>query len=295
MRGVRVLAICSLFAELFAFTTFWRRPRHTLFQSENDEDFDGRDFDNMLKSAGPVWSTDDSSETIRRLREEQIAREEDIYRKYPFTDVKLPVLPDCNNYFSGKFGNYFWHQNSDQVYVYIPVEEALTKRDVDVDFQALQVTVNIKGKKEVYFKCLERIIPDGSFWTFEKDGEGKTYIQLDLEKRYRMINWRSLFGNPKPNEQYDALKKSEMMEKLLAANQGLSKLTGKPAETMDEMMSNEQLVKMLGQKYFPDPEVLEVEGDESTGDDTEDIPDLKDIEVVLDKNDEKNDENESPN
>lgn len=260
----------------------WRRSTQCILHSGANDDFDGQDFENMLKAAGPVWSTDDNSDTIKKLREEQVAREEDIYRKYPFEDVKLPVLPDCNNYFSGKFGDYFWHQNSDQVYVYLPVDSSLTKNDVEVDFQALKVTVNIRGKQEVFFKCLERIIPDGSFWTFEKDSEGKLYIQLDLEKRYRMINWRSLFGDPKPNEQYDALKKSEMMEKLFAANQGLSKLTGKPAETVDEMMSNEQLVKMLGQKYFPDPEVVDVEGGE-IGEDG--VSELKDVEVVLEKND----------
>ena len=277
------LIVASALTVVSAYTLRpWRRSMHCILHSESNDEFDGRDFENMLKTAGPVWSTDDNSETIQKLREEQVAREEDIYRKYPFDDVKLPVLPDCNNYFSGKFGDYFWHQNSDQVYVYLPVDSSLTKNDVEVDFQALKVTVNIKGKQEVFFKCLERIIPDGSFWTFEKDSEGKLYVQLDLEKRYRMINWRSLFGEPKSSEQYDALKKSEMMEKLFAANQGLSKITGKPAETIDEMMSNEQIVKMLGQKYFPDPEVVDVEGGEMSEGDALDV---RDAEVVLEKND----------
>ena len=276
------MIIASTFAVLPAYTFRpWKRLRYSIFQSEKKDDFDGQDFEKMLKSAGPVWTTDDNSDTIKKLREEQVAREEDVYRKYPFDDIKLPVLPDCNNYYSGKFGDYFWHQNSDQVYVYLPVESSLTKNDVEVDFQALKVTVNIKGKQEVFFKCLERIIPDGSFWTFEKDSEGRLYIQLDLEKRYRMINWKSLFGDPKPNEQYDALKKSEMMERLFAANQGLSKLTGKPAETIDEMMSNEELVKMLGQKYFPDPEVVGIEEGETS---ENELFELKNVEVVLEKN-----------
>lgn len=76
------------------------------------------------------------------------------------------------------------------------------------------------------------------------------------------------------------MKKSEMLEKLFAANKGMSKLTGKPAETKEEMLSNEQLVKMMGQKYFPDPEVLGLEGDEPLG--PNDIIDVEGIDVELD-------------
>ena len=35
----------------------------------------------------------------------------------------------------------------------------------------------------ITFECKERIIPEGSFWTFEYDKDGKKYLQFDLEKR----------------------------------------------------------------------------------------------------------------
>ena len=108
--------------------------------SEASEDkFDGSEFNEFLKSAGPVWNTGGGdSDTLKKIREEQIAREENIYRKYPFEDIKLPVLPDCNNYYSGKFGDYFWHQNADQVLVYIPVTDDITKNDVTAEFEVLR-------------------------------------------------------------------------------------------------------------------------------------------------------------
>ncbi len=78
--------------------------------------------------------------------------------------MKLPVLPDCNNYYSGKFGDYFWHQNADQVLVYLPIGDDVDKSDIDVIFDVRKVIVNVKDQELISFSCLERIIPDGSFW-----------------------------------------------------------------------------------------------------------------------------------
>jgi hypothetical protein len=254
------------------------------------DDFDASDFNKVLKeSTGAVWNSNGAdNEILNKIRDEQIAREENIYRKYPFEETKLPVLTDCNNYFSGKFGEYFWHQNSDQVYVYIPIDSSLTKKDIDVEFKAGSVAVNIKDALEIKFDCLEKIIPDGSFWIFEKDVDDKLYLQLDLEKRFRMINWKSLFGEPVKNPALDEMNRKDMLEKLFAANKGMSRLTGKPAETMEEMMSNEDMVKMMGKKYFLDPEILGAEdGEEIT---EEDIIDVEAIEsATLDIGDDSSD------
>jgi hypothetical protein len=196
-----------------------------------DDEFDSQEFNDALRSLGPVWGKKlkpADQNIINDMRKEQAAREgaEHIYREYPFQNTSLPVLPDCNNYYSGKFEEYFWHQNADQVYVYIPIEDSVSKRDIDVRFAALHVAVKINGKDEISFDCLERIIPDGSFWVIEEDKSGKRYLQLDLEKRFRMINWKSLFGEA-AKEDVDAIeKRSEMLEKLFAANKGMGKLTG---------------------------------------------------------------------
>ena len=80
----------------------------------------------------------------------------------------------------------------------------------------------------------------------EKDQTNKKYIQLDLEKRYRMINWKNLFGEAAPIDPSDeSSKRNEMLQKLFAANKGMSKLTGKTPETIDEMESDSDMMKSL--------------------------------------------------
>jgi hypothetical protein len=245
-------------------------------------EFDPSDFQKFMRQYNDVQGPEPADDIIDGMREEQNARGEEIFRKYPFEDTKLPVLPDCNQYFSGKYKDYIWHQNADQVYVYIPIDSSITKKDIDVEFRALKVVVHIKELPDITFDTVERIIPDGSFWTFEKNSQGELYLQLDLEKRFRMINWKSLFEEARANPKLDELRRTEMMEKLFAANKGMSKLTGQPAETMDEMMSNEQMVKMMGQKYFPDPQVIDVENGEL---EPQDLKDLEGVELVQDDND----------
>ena len=182
---------------------------------------------------------------------------------YPFVNTTLPVLPDCNNYYSGRFKDYFWHQNADQVYVYIPVDDHITKREVTVNFEARKVIVNVKGEEVVEFDCLERIIPEGSFWVFEADEkEGKKYLQLDLEKRFRMINWKNLFGEATSQSSGgdDEAKRNAMLEKLFAANKGISQLTGASPESVEEMINNPDLYTMLNEEVNTSPQVVDEDG-----------------------------------
>lgn len=233
--------------------------------TEDRPDFDPKEFEEALKRAGPVWgggpgasiSDPDKSEILSKIRDEQIAQAEQIFRKYPFEETQLPVLPDCNNYYSGSFGDFFWHQNADQVYVYMPIEESVSKKDIDVKFAAKSVEVFVNGERFAFFECLERIIPDGSFWLVEaSEKNGKRYIQLDLEKRFRMINWKSLFGVPEGKVAMDIeaeANRSKMLEKLFAANKGMSKImTNGPLdpESMEKMMQNEDLVKMISDQVY---------------------------------------------
>ena len=227
-------------------------------------EFDGAEFERVLKSAGSMWGTGSKAEQSRTdsvvgaIAMEQEAREQ-MFRSYT-NDAKLPVLPDCNNYYSGRFGDYFWHQNADQVYVFLPIEDdSVTKRDIEVKFSAKSVEVTIADKRVVHFDCLERIIPEGSFWVLEtSDKDGKRYIQLDLEKRFRMINWKSLFETPSSTSTPVADEqesRTKMLEKLFAANKGMSKLIKNqnqaiPTESIDEMLQNEDLVRMISDKVY---------------------------------------------
>lgn len=246
----------------------------------NPSDFSGKEFDEALKKMGPVWNgrkVDIDPELYKKLRKQQEdAATEELFREYPYSEMELPILPDCNNYYSGKFGDYFWHQNSDQVYVYTPLdsidvdainsnsnannnENEITKKDIDVDFQVTQVSVKVKGKLILFFNCLERIIPDGSFWVIETDENNKKYILLDLEKRYRMINWKNLFGEAQEDTEDDVNKRKQMLEKLFAANKGVSKLTGKPAESVSDMLDNKKLMEILGKEVDDNPNVIKKE------------------------------------
>ena len=193
-----------------------------------------------------------------------MALEEETFGEYPtiYKESGLPLLPDANNYWSGSSGDMFWHQNSDNVFVYIPLEDSHNKRNINVDFQALSVTVSLPGKEKIEFSCEERLIPDGSFWIIEEDKDGKRYLHLDIEKRFRMINWKALFGDtPAEDSADDIEKRSKMLEKLFAANKGMAKLTGQEPESIDEMMENEDLVRMMADKIYG-PEIVGVEDDE---------------------------------
>jgi len=246
-----------------------QKQQQQLFYCNSDNnDFDAGDFEKALKSMGPVWNTanKDDKAIIDGLREEQEALENDkeqIFRKYPFEDqIKLPILPDCNNYYSGKFGNYIWHQNSDQVYVFIPVSNDITKNDIDVKFEAKKVTVSIGKEDPIGFDVLERIIPDGSFWVFEEDKNDNTkkYLMLDLEKRLRMINWKNLFGPPQPLK--STSDQNELLQKLFQANKGMAKIMGDGAspESIKDMLQDDNLMRSISSEPNLNP-VIDITDD----------------------------------
>lgn len=156
----------------------------------------------------------------------------------------------------------------DQVYVFIPVEDAVTKKDVDALFEAKSVSIKINGKDAIEFECIERVIPDGCFWTFEED-EDQRYIQLDMEKRFRMINWKGLFSEnnelpPSPGGSSDNFEdqRNAMLEKLMAANKGISELTGTSPESIDDMMENPDLYSMLNNDVNTSPTIVDDDGTE---------------------------------
>ena len=250
---------------------------------------------------------------------------EQIYREYPFEESELPILPDCNNYYSGKYGDIFWHQNADQVFVFIPIPEDAERKQISAKFEAKSVEIKLNDEVLVAFQCLERIIPDGSFWLFETDTDCRKYIQLDLEKRFRMINWKGIFGGSPSargggigvgvaaagdtggaegtsgmksggdvdGDDHDPAtlqSRSKILEKLFAANKGISKLSGMPPETIKEMMANGDLARMIGGEVFPEPQIttIDQDGTESSpmymeGVEEEDNDDEEGEEVIEDK------------
>jgi hypothetical protein len=152
--------------------------------NERVDGFDPGEFDQIFKVLSPGLNKNKINKMDNEILSElqEATKKEELFRKYPFDSYELPVLPDCNNYYSGKFEDSFWLQNSDQVFVYIPIPESVSSKDITVKFEVKRVDINIKGEEKVVF-CSERIIPDGSFWTMEADKDGTRYLQLDLEKR----------------------------------------------------------------------------------------------------------------
>jgi hypothetical protein len=84
--------------------------RSKLQSNEQQQDVDGQDFESVVQAVSEsiskgfkVVSNDRSNEN----RNENPLREE-IYREYPEEFRSLPVLSDCNNYYSGSLGDNFW-------------------------------------------------------------------------------------------------------------------------------------------------------------------------------------------
>lgn len=168
------------------------------------------------------------------------------FRVYPFENLHLPKLDDANNFYSGKYQDLFWHQNADQVLVFIPIDEEVGKKDVKFDVEVESIKLYVRGELKLEANLPERVIPSGSFWCFEQDVNQRRYISLDLEKRLRYINWRSLIDLPEYDTQRQKDQESKL-EKLFEANQGLSKLTGnkRPPATIKEMMEDSEIMNAI--------------------------------------------------
>lgn len=111
------------------------------------------------------------------------------------------------------------HQNEDQILIHIPLRDVareakgrdrisadrINSGDVELAVTASTISLSIQGNP--IFKAVplfRAVIPDGSFWTFEVGGtDKKRYIQIDLEKRQRMVNWNRLSTDSRLNFQTD--------------------------------------------------------------------------------------------
>jgi hypothetical protein len=144
------------------------------------DDFNPKDYYTVVKPEDlqkEVYDKVDAS-----LKDYNVSGEE-VFRVYPYADLGLPVLNDCNNYFSGRFEDNFWHQNSDHVNVFIPLNDDEGKRDISIDFKVTKITIQIGNRETMELDASEKLIIDGSFWCLEEDKSGNRYVQLDIEKR----------------------------------------------------------------------------------------------------------------
>jgi len=257
-----------------------------------DDDFDAEEFEEALQSAGPLWNSDSSSSSGVDNRfsvdeEELDSGKEKIFRKYPFEGLKLPLLQGHDQYYSGELGDDFWHQNANEVFAYVPVDSDIDRKDVQAEFQAKCVKLFVRGESRLEFECSERIIPDGSFWTFEQDSAGGKYILLNLEKRFPMMNWGRLLaagGEESNSKESIDERRTDLLKKLFESNKGISKLSGLEPESMEEMMKNGALTRMIADEVYPDPQVSMIDEDGvevpvkyTAGDDRDEDLSLQDV------------------
>ena len=220
----------------------------TIFSSDSDIDidnskdsFDPAEFNDFLKNMNPQYVDSFKNPNPNEINNlnannEETFKKEELFRKFAYDDYALPTLPDCNNYYSGKYGSSFWLQNADQVFAYIPIENDVLSRDINIKFDAKGCSIKINSKnqnQEIRINTPEKIIPDGCFWTIETNTKttnatplNTRYIHLDMEKRLRMINWKNLFSD-QPAEENPAdmsERRKELLSKLFAANKGTSQV-----------------------------------------------------------------------
>jgi hypothetical protein len=121
-------------------------------------------------------------------------------RSVAFAEFGEAGLPEASRrYYRGTFlrGNGSWHQTTHNVYVLIQLAPDIVSDDICVDFQTRLMNIDIRGGA-LRIKTFDRLVPSGCFWTLERPpadrgSEAAAFLRLDLEKRYPLVNWQSLF------------------------------------------------------------------------------------------------------
>jgi hypothetical protein len=95
-----------------------------------------------------------------------------------------------------------------------------------------------------------------------------------------MINWKNLFTAASEEDPEDLKeRRNEMLEKLFSANKGMSKLNpGSQVESIEEMMKNSDLMKMLNSDINTKPQIVSPESDEVFN-----YPRVSDLQKVIDE------------
>jgi hypothetical protein len=115
---------------------------------------------------------------------------------YPLKFLGLPYLTNGYKWVSGRFGNFFWHQDEDRIFAFYPLSNSLSplkKSDISIILDSVTISISIKGELILAFPTFEKFIPDNTFWTIEKDYFGHSYLFFDITKKFRFCIFESLF------------------------------------------------------------------------------------------------------
>ena len=85
-----------------------------------------------------------------------------------------------------------WTQNSIELYVYLPVEDSVRLRDVEVKIEPRRITVGVHGSPMIAGELEAEVAPDECMWEInDDDGDRKLYIVLWKTLRAR---WLDIFS-----------------------------------------------------------------------------------------------------
>mmetsp|Transcript_116337 Transcript_116337/g.329691 ORF Transcript_116337/g.329691 Transcript_116337/m.329691 type:complete len:285 (-) Transcript_116337:149-1003(-) len=91
-------------------------------------------------------------------------------------------------------GKYYWNapEESEEVKVFVPVEDAIKAKDLDVSVKKSHLKVGLKGQAAVIDDALFKDCDgDESSWTIEKD-DGKRCVVVTLVKKSKWDRWEYL-------------------------------------------------------------------------------------------------------
>ena len=86
-----------------------------------------------------------------------------------------------------------WTQNSIEVYVYLPVEDSVRLRDIEVKIEPRRIAVDVCGSPMIAGELEAEVAPDECMWEInDDDGDRKLYIVLWKTLRAR---WLDIFSS----------------------------------------------------------------------------------------------------
>ncbi|CEM30592.1 unnamed protein product [Vitrella brassicaformis CCMP3155] len=122
-------------------------------------------------------------------------------RVAPRDDTSFPRLEYSEIYHSGIKEAFRWQQNREAVYIYVPLPQGTTKRDLDVDLEVHPYSLRLclNGDTIIDDSLSERVRCDGVFWTLDEEQPLGTFLTVSMEKKLPYQNWQKLLeSDPTP-------------------------------------------------------------------------------------------------
>lgn len=142
-----------------------------------------------------------------------------------------PSLLEPSNGAGYDYGHYNFSQNLAAVDVYVPVQQGIKSRDLDIKIGASSLKVAVKGQGPIIEgKLHEKVKVDNSTWTFIDN----RMVHVYLEKQDGMKWWSCVIQGEKEID----------TKKVVPENSKLSDLDGDVRQTVEKMMYDQRAKQM---------------------------------------------------